>query len=176
MLRISADHTFEWDPALSAEKPNVLSGKWSEAGEGVEIKGGELAQTWIAGTVTLQGKSELHLTSGNGVKRVAVPEEAKASDSKSPLVGKWLVLKGEEGALDNGVLRISADHSFEWDPALSAEKSNVLSGKWSEAGEGVEIKGGELGQTWNASAATRQGNAEMHLTSANGTKRVAVPE
>ena len=176
VLRILADHTFQWDPALSADKPILLSGKWSEAGDGVELKGGELGQTWSAGLATQQGKTELHLTSGNGVKRVAVLEEAKANASKSPLVGKWLILKGEEGVLDNGVLRIFADHTFEWDPALSADKPNLLSGKWSEAGEAIEIKGGELGQTWNAGLVTRLGKSEMHLTSTNGAKRVGVPE
>jgi uncharacterized protein YjbI with pentapeptide repeats len=108
-----------------------------------------------------------------------VPATAKPGDAvaaKNPLIGKWLVLKGEGDAPDNGVLRILADHTFEWDPALAADKPKVLTGKWAEAGESIELKGGELGQSWTAGKVAHNGKPEMQLQSEKGIKRVAVPE
>ena len=106
----------------------------------------------------------------------ATPKADEPAASKSPLVGKWLVLKGEGDAPDNGVLRILANHTFEWDPSLSSEKPKLLTGKWSEAGEAIELKGGELSQTWAAGHFTHNGKAEIRLQSEKGAKRVAVPE
>ena len=107
---------------------------------------------------------------------VASVKAVEATAARNPLVGKWLVLKGEGDAPDNGVLRILADYSFEWDPALSAAKPKPLTGKWTEAGETIELKGGELGQTWTLNKSTHHGKPEMQLQSDKGVKRVAVPE
>jgi len=102
--------------------------------------------------------------------------KAEPGAAKSPFVGKWLIIKGVEGAKDSGVLKIRADHTYEWDPALSADKPDVLSGKWSESGDNIVLDKGELGQTWTATRATRSSGVELQLKSDKNEVRVAAQE
>jgi uncharacterized protein YjbI with pentapeptide repeats len=104
----------------------------------------------------------------------AVPADGDPSATKSPFSGKWTILKGEEGATDNGVLQVFSNKTFEWNPTLSADVPKVLNGKWKEVGEQIELQSGELGQNWSASRVIKNGKVEIHLKSEKGVKRIAL--
>src|SRR5207249_2274092 len=77
-------------------------------------------------------------------------ESDKSNLPRHPFSGKWLILKGIEGAPDHGALHIWRDNTFEWDPALSNEKPQILVGYWTEVGDKIELRGGEGGHVWTA--------------------------
>lgn len=88
--------------------------------------------------------------------------------SHHPLIGDWLILKGEKGATESGSLQIHADGNFDWDYSANAKP---VSGKWDEAGDDLHIKAGENGENWTVK---KTGADEITLTSDKGTQRLAV--
>lgn len=103
-------------------------------------------------------------------------ESDKPNHPRHPLAGKWIILKGFEGARDHGVLNIWRDNTFEWDAALSDEKPKILPGVWTEKGDKIELVGGEDGRVWTAEKVERNGKAEILLTSDKGEKRIGVAD
>ena len=71
-LHIWRDNTFEWDPALSDEKPHILVGYWTAAGDQIELQGGEGGHVWTAEKSEHKGKPEIILKSNTGEKRLGV--------------------------------------------------------------------------------------------------------
>lgn len=101
-------------------------------------------------------------------------ESDKPSPPRHPLCGKWLILKGIDGAPDHGVLSIWRDQTFEWDPTLSADKPHILVGYWTEVGGKIELHGGEGGHVWTAAKSEHKGQPDIILKSDTGENRLGV--
>jgi uncharacterized protein YjbI with pentapeptide repeats len=91
-----------------------------------------------------------------------------AKMSHHPLIGRWLIMRGEKGATEGGSIQIHPDGTFDWDYSQSAAP---LKGTWSEAGDNIVVKSGEKGETWTVS---RTAADEILLKGDHGTERVGV--
>lgn len=94
--------------------------------------------------------------------------DAPQAPSTHPLVGKWLILKGEKGVTESGSLNLHADRTFDW--SYSASAPNV-SGKWRESGDSILLLAGEKGENWTIK---RTKSDEVLLHSDKNNERVGV--
>ncbi|EDY18954.1 pentapeptide repeat protein [Chthoniobacter flavus Ellin428] len=93
---------------------------------------------------------------------------AGAKISHHPLIGHWLILKGEKGATESGSIQIHPDGTFDWD---YSQNGTPIKGEWTEAGDNIIVKSGEKGETWTVS---RTHPDEILLKGDRGTERVGI--
>lgn len=70
--------------------------------------------------------------------------------SHHPLVGHWLLPKGQSDMVKSGSVYIEADHTYFWDDGSSPDP---IKGTWEESGNNLILKKAANGENWTAHSA-----------------------